>query len=83
MPLAVPGRHRRTLVKPCIVTDHVNDAVALLGISQERVQEIGSSFTLQGTAKRIESKATVGDLEYRLVVITDRTSGSQLARLAP
>jgi len=62
---------------------NVNDAVALLGISQERVQEIGSSFTLQGTAKRIESKATVGDLEYRLVVITDRASGSQLARLAP
>lgn len=59
---------------------NAGDAVQLLGIPQERIREVGQIFTLQGTARRIESRATVGDLSYALVVIADRTSGSVLAR---
>lgn len=59
---------------------NANAAVQLLGIPQERIREVGQIFTLQGTAKRIESRATVGDLTYSLIVISDRTSGSVLAR---
>lgn len=59
---------------------NARDAVQLLGIPQERVREVGQIFTLQGTARRIESRATVGDLSYSLVVIANRTSGSVLAR---
>jgi hypothetical protein len=61
-------------------TSNANDAVQLLGIPQERVREVGQIFTLEGTAKRIESRATVGDLTYSLIVIADRTSNSVLAR---
>lgn len=60
--------------------ENASDAQTLLGIPQERLQELGASFTLEGTAVRIESMATVGDLQYRLVVVSDRTSGEQLAR---
>lgn len=59
---------------------NAGDAVQLLGIPQERIREVGQIFTLQGTARRIESRATVGDLSYALVVIADRPSGSVLAR---
>lgn len=62
------------------VSDNVQDAVAVLGIPAERTQELGQLFTLEGSAVRIESKATVGDLEYTLVVISDRASGSSLVR---
>jgi len=61
-------------------TENAGEAQTILGIPQERLQELGVSFTLEGTALRIESQATIGDLRYSLVVIADRTSGDQLAR---
>ncbi len=61
-------------------SDNVQDAVGLLGIPVERIQSLGQLFTLEGAAIRVESKATVGDLEYSLIVISDRTSGASLAR---
>ena len=58
----------------------VDDAVELLGIPPERRGELGEIFTLEGTAVRIESKATVGDLEFTLVLVRERESGNDLTR---
>ncbi len=62
-------------------SENVQDAVGFLGIPQERSQELGQIFTLEGSAVRVESRATVGDLEFTLVVISDRESGDALARM--
>jgi len=59
---------------------NAGDAVQLLGVPQERIRALGEIFTLQGTVLRIESKATVADLQDSLVLIADRTSGEPLSR---
>lgn len=61
-------------------SSNAQEAVQLLGVPQERIQELGQYFTLEGTARRVESRATVADLTYSLVVIADRASGSVLSR---
>ncbi len=53
----------------------------LLGISDSEANELGVVFTLQGTTARIESQATLPELRYSLIVIADRGSGDQLARI--
>jgi hypothetical protein len=56
------------------------DVMQMLGIPQERSREIGDIFTPEGTARRIESRATVAGLTYSLIVVADRETGSLLAR---
>jgi general secretion pathway protein K len=59
---------------------NVGEAVQLLGIPQARLQAVGQLFTLEGTALRVESKATVGDLAFTRVVVAERATGRVLAR---
>ena len=48
----------------------------------ERAQELALLLTLEGSVLRIESKATIDNLEYTLAIIADRESGDQIARIA-
>lgn len=61
--------------------ESVEEATDLLNISPERAQELAQLLTLEGSILRIESKATVDNLEYTLSIIADRATGDQMARI--
>ncbi|MEM7010417.1 MAG: hypothetical protein AAF585_02935, partial [Verrucomicrobiota bacterium] len=62
-------------------SDTAQDAAEILNLSTERAQELASRLTLDGSILRIESKATIDNLEYTLAVIADRDTGEQMARI--
>lgn len=76
-----PDGELGTVDDELISPDNVQDATELLNISPERAQELGQLLTLEGDVIRIESRATVANMQYTLSVIADRESGEQLARV--